>query len=182
MPSSIIQAPKAPLPLCLQENRQDGSFWTVPRVPLISRKLPCDQGGCEVRHYPSNGLSFQSAAVAAMDLNVPILLPLCSSSFGQGYDVRLTQKRARDDAYDPDTPHELFSEPPKERRGPKSISRFRGVCITKTGKWRAIIYTKRKQKYLGIFNSEEDAAKAYDRGAIEIFGESAELNFCQIKP
>ncbi len=68
-----------------------------------------------------------------------------------------------------------------ERRGPKSFSRFKGVCITKRGKWRAIIYTKRKQKYLGIYNTEEDAAMAYDRGAIELFGESAELNFSQTK-
>jgi hypothetical protein len=63
------------------------------------------------------------------------------------------------------------------RRGPRGQSRFKGVCITRAGKWRAVIYIGRKQKYLGVFDCEEDAAVAYDSSAVSYFGKGAKLNF-----
>lgn len=63
------------------------------------------------------------------------------------------------------------------RRGPRGQSRFKGVCITRAGKWRAVIYIGRKQKYLGVFDSEYDAARAYDAAAVQHFAEGAKLNF-----
>lgn len=63
------------------------------------------------------------------------------------------------------------------RRGPRGQSRFKGVCITRAGKWRAVIYIGRKQKYLGVFDSEYDAARAYDHAAVQHFAEGAKLNF-----
>lgn len=44
-------------------------------------------------------------------------------------------------------------------------------------KWVAQISIDNKNKYLGIFSSREEAAKAYDTAAKEIFGEFAYLNF-----
>ncbi len=42
-------------------------------------------------------------------------------------------------------------------------SKFRGVCFNKpTNKWKAQITIDRKQKYLGLYTSEIDAAKAYN--------------------
>ncbi|CAM9492009.1 unnamed protein product [Discosporangium mesarthrocarpum] len=63
------------------------------------------------------------------------------------------------------------------RRGPRGQSRYKGVCITRAGKWRAVIYIGRKQKYLGVFDSEYDAAKAYDVAAVQHFADGAKLNF-----
>lgn len=63
------------------------------------------------------------------------------------------------------------------RRGPPGQSRFKGVCTTRGGKWRAVIYIDRKQKYLGVFTNEYDAAKAYDVSAVQLFGNGAQLNF-----
>ena len=63
------------------------------------------------------------------------------------------------------------------RRGPRGQSRFKGVCITRAGKWRAVIYIGRKQKYLGVFDSEFDAARAYDASALQHFAQGAKLNF-----
>ncbi|KAG5184928.1 hypothetical protein JKP88DRAFT_137719, partial [Tribonema minus] len=54
---------------------------------------------------------------------------------------------------------------------------YRGVCVTREGKWRAVIYKERKQLYLGVFESEVDAAKAHDRAARQHFGDQAMVNF-----
>ena len=34
---------------------------------------------------------------------------------------------------------------PRRRRGRKGRSIYRGVCVTREGKWRAVIYMERKQ-------------------------------------
>ena len=44
-------------------------------------------------------------------------------------------------------------------------------------KYIAGISVKNKRIYLGTFDNEEDAAKAYDKKAYEIHGEFANLNF-----
>ncbi|CAM9283982.1 unnamed protein product [Pylaiella littoralis] len=63
------------------------------------------------------------------------------------------------------------------RRGRRGKSVYRGVCVTREGKWRAVIYKERKQLYLGVYESEVDAAKAHDRAARFHFAESAVCNF-----
>lgn len=62
------------------------------------------------------------------------------------------------------------------RRGPLGQSHFKGVSITRAGTWRAVIYKGRKQQYLGVFDSEFDAARAYDAAALRLFPEGAPLN------
>lgn len=59
----------------------------------------------------------------------------------------------------------------------KKDSRYKGVCLHAcTGKWRAQLYTGKKQYYLGLFLNEMDAATAYNDAAIKHFGEYALLN------
>jgi hypothetical protein len=56
---------------------------------------------------------------------------------------------------------------------------YKGVSWRKNlGKWQAIIYLP-KLTYLGSFNDEIEAARAYDAAAREHFGEFARLNFPQ---
>ena len=54
---------------------------------------------------------------------------------------------------------------------------YKGVCFNKqAGKWMALIGLDNKQKHLGSFIDEIDAAIAYNVAAIEMFGEFALLN------
>lgn len=48
---------------------------------------------------------------------------------------------------------------------------------TSTGKWRARLSHEFKHYYLGQFDTEEAAARAYDAKAKELHGEFANLNF-----
>jgi len=59
-----------------------------------------------------------------------------------------------------------------------SKSRYKGVFWCKRcKKFRAKITHERKSFHLGYFESEIEAAKAYDKKATELFGEFAYLNF-----
>jgi hypothetical protein len=61
---------------------------------------------------------------------------------------------------------------------PGCSSKYKGVSWSKArNKFRANIYLNRKAIHLGYFDSEIDAAKAYDKKAHELFGEFAYLNF-----
>jgi len=57
-----------------------------------------------------------------------------------------------------------------------SVSRFKGVHRERN-KWRVVITMDRKKHNLGTFADEEDAARAYDAKARELFGEFARTNF-----
>jgi hypothetical protein len=57
-------------------------------------------------------------------------------------------------------------------------SRFKGVGYSKEHrKWRARIWFESQRIWLGYFVDEIEAARAYDRKAVELFGEFARLNF-----
>lgn len=64
------------------------------------------------------------------------------------------------------------------RRGDEnSTSRFKGVCWdTERKTWIAKIMANRKYKFIGRFQSEMEAALAYNHVALEMHGEFARLN------
>lgn len=68
-----------------------------------------------------------------------------------------------------------------QRKRQCSTSKFRGVYWAKLNqKWAAQIKIHCRATYLGLFDSEEDAARAYDAAARNYFGEFAHLNLkCQ---
>ena len=66
----------------------------------------------------------------------------------------------------------------------KRSSKYRGVSRN-GNKWQVLIMINRKKTYIGNYDSEEYAAKAYDQYAIKYHGDKARTNFfyqgyCQV--
>jgi hypothetical protein len=56
-------------------------------------------------------------------------------------------------------------------------SKYKGVAWRKDrNKWKSLIKYNAKNYYLGLFDKEEDAARAYDKKALELHGEFAKTN------
>ncbi len=67
------------------------------------------------------------------------------------------------------------------KHGTTTSSRYKGVSLFKrTGQWTAQI--GKPKRHLGYFATEESAALAYDRAAIEVWGEFANPNFPKGSP
>jgi hypothetical protein len=71
-----------------------------------------------------------------------------------------------------------FAENIHNTKGRGKTSRYKGVSLTKKEKkWISSIRYNDKFYYLGYFDDEIEAAKAYDKMAKKLFGEFAYLNF-----
>ena len=63
-----------------------------------------------------------------------------------------------------------------KRKNTSSV--YKGVCFDNSRKkWKAAITLKGQRIHLGYFSDEAEAGRAYDRKAIELFKEFANLNF-----
>ena len=63
----------------------------------------------------------------------------------------------------------------KNKPNIETTSKYKGVCF-QYKKWRASISVKNKCRYLGLYESEIEAARAYDTAAKEFYGEFATIN------
>jgi hypothetical protein len=66
------------------------------------------------------------------------------------------------------------------KRRTDNTSGFKGASWDKINRnWRANIWLNGRGRFLGCFHSKEEAAAAYDRAAIQFFGEFARVNGAQ---
>ena len=63
----------------------------------------------------------------------------------------------------------------REMKNFKSKTGYRGVTKEKS-RYRAVIYHERRAYNLGFFETAEEAAKAYNKKSIELFGKTGSLN------
>lgn len=76
------------------------------------------------------------------------------------------------------TAQNRWNSKPTEK--PNRTSKFKGVSyVGRETVWRAFTYIGRKQVYLGRFKTEIEAAEAYNKKALELFGEYARLNILE---
>lgn len=67
------------------------------------------------------------------------------------------------------------------KRGGTATSKYRGVARDpRTGRFRASLSKDYRKIYLGTFEEEEAAARAYDKAAMEHYGDRAVLNFPKV--
>lgn len=156
----------------------------VVRIPLHSRKYPdlyalVDEADAELvsgyRWYPKPGRGNTFYAIAFPDGRAMYMHRLLIANAGEMMvdhvdhdglnnrrcNLRLTTHRQN-----------------LQNRKRKGASAYIGVSWDRpANKWRADIGMHGKVVHLGRFATEIDAARAYDRAAIEHCGESASLNF-----
>ncbi|KAG1673879.1 hypothetical protein FOA52_012904 [Chlamydomonas sp. UWO 241] len=171
----------------VEQQDQDGG------VDGRSQGAPCTSSGGERTGRKRQGSSSRYVGVSwkkvASSWSVVLSDPQakrqrCIGNFGseenaaRAYDCAVVQ--ARGPGAKRNFPGEVISKLPATVREQRKSSRYIGVSWTKdNSSWHALLRDvhSRRQRHIGSFASEEDAAKAYDHAAVQAHGPGAKRNF-----
>lgn len=67
----------------------------------------------------------------------------------------------------------------QERKSARKTSLYKGVCRIPGGRWQTQLYKDGQRFDVGRFDTEQEAALAYNAAAVKFFGEFARLNDIQ---
>lgn len=146
--------------------------------------------GMMQRCYNSNGVSYKNYGGRGIEVRCTFSEFYYHITVTLGYDTYEKIEGLQVDRIDTNGHYELEnirivtssqnnmnSRKPSHHRGQPCSSRFKGVSRDKRRKkWQVRITANRKQYHLGYFTDGVEAAMAYDRKAIELFGEFACTN------
>ena len=104
----------------------------------------------------------------------------------KGFSVSVQKKRRRlIELLETKRPFEIIVKPHKKAFKGDNVQNFRGSKfrgISKNGNsWQILVMVNRKKKYLGTLPTEEQAAKFYDKVAIQYQGAKAKTNYAYSK-
>jgi len=153
----------------------DEDYEYLMRWKWYANKRPCGQGVMYdvTRKGPRDGNGKRETVLMARVVLERMGCDM-AGKHADHIDIPETLNNSRDNL----RPATLSESGANRRKRANCSSQYRGVCWDKHhGKWRAFIKINGKKKSLGYHVIEEDAARAYDRKAYEVFGEFANLNF-----
>ncbi len=145
---------------------KDGFVWTG-RI--------CDINWCpEVKHHTTYARSIIRCVKKERDLRLHRVVMLA----GKGEVIDHRNNNGLDCVESNLRATTLVGNARNRRKLSPASSVFKGVSFHKlTGKWSAQIRYGVRKSHIGLFSTEEDAARAYDAVAIVEHGEFARLNF-----
>lgn len=108
-------------------------------------------------------ISMHRVVMGIADKSIHIDHKDCNSTNNQRFNLRICTR---------------FENQANAKAGVNQSSKYKGVTWYKRGnKWHCKIQYHNQRIHLGYFNNEDDAGRAYDKKALELFGEFARLNF-----
>lgn len=121
--------------------------------------------------YPSSHLRGKKGEKFRMHRIVNGTPPRVHTDHKNGFKIDNTRRNLRSCSYSKNMQNQRVQQRAK-------TSQFKGVSFVKiTGKWMAYVGSKKNRIYLGsTFPTERDAAAAYNKAALERYGEYALLN------
>jgi hypothetical protein len=123
------------------------------------------EGRCQVRLLGRRLLSYRIIYALYHRISLDDLPPVIDHKDGNASNNSISNLRAADPQKN------QFNR----RAKVGTASRFKGVTLMPSGRWRASICVRGDYQSLGTFQSEEQAARAYDSAAIKLHGEFARI-------
>ena len=138
--------------------QQSSPFQTLPNEGLLAKKRK--------QYIKNNKLVFvQPGSAAAKKLELE----------GTDKEEEITKLENNEEMFDQNVEYNSMEEQISKGKKPRG-SRYRGVSRN-GNQWQVLIMVNKKKRYVGSYSNEEEAARAYDKVALQNHGAKAKTNF-----